>query len=659
MIVSGRLTFDNRGESTSIALVGHHNVGKSVLFSRLTGRQAISANYPGTTVEIARGPARFRPLINILDTPGVITLPPVTEDEQATERILLEEPLRAIVQVGDAKNLRRTLLLTIQLLEMGVPMLLVLNMIDEAEARGVSTDKAALQEKLEVPVIETIATLGQGLDNLTALLQTDDFWSSDFHLDYPESIEDEIKSLDKFLPEGPISRRSVSLAWLSEDPVVEDWLGGLLDEEILRTLILHRRSLQERYRSPVSTLILETRLQFIDRLLTAVQSSGGRSGTGLMARLGRLAIHPVWGLLIMAGILLALYWFVGVLGAGIMVDFFETRIFGEFINPRLVSFVENTVPIPLVADFLVGKFGLWTMGVTYAFALILPIVTTFFLAFGVLEDTGYLPRLAVLTNRLFRAIGLNGKAVVPMVLGLGCVTMATLSTRVLETKRERLLAIILLALAIPCSAQLGVILGMLATTSFSAVMIWAMVMFGVVLAVGWLSSHLIPGSRSSLLVELPPMRAPALSPLLIKTLARLEWYLKEVIPIFLLGTALLFLLDLTGILDRAILLGKPLVVNWLGLPPEASAAFLMGFLRRDFGATGLFVMNTQGLLAARQIVVAMVTITLFIPCFASVLMIARERSYKTAVALTVLIFPLAFLIGGGLNQILSFTGWGS
>lgn len=180
----------------------------------------------------------------------------------------------------------------------------------------------------------------------------------------------------------------------------------------------------------------------------------------------------------------------------------------------------------------------------------------------------------------------------------------------------------------------------------------------VLLAVGWLAARLMPGERTKLLVELPPMRMPVFSNVVVKTLARIEWYVKEVVPLFLLGTALLFILDRTGILNQIIRLGEPLVAGWLGLPPEASAAFLVGFLRRDFGATGLFVMQSEGLLSPIQIVVAMVTITLFIPCLASLLMIAKERSWRTAGAMVVLIMPLAFIIGGLLYRFLFTIGWG-
>jgi ferrous iron transport protein B len=385
--------------------------------------------------------------------------------------------------------------------------------------------------------------------------------------------------------------------------------------------------------------------------------TSGEGWRGFSAALGQLTTHPVWGVLILMIVLYALYWFVGIFGAGLLVGLLENHLFGEILNPAITSWVNRAIPIPLVANFLVGEYGQWTMGMTYALALILPIVTTFFLAFGMMEDSGYLPRLAALSNRLFQMLGLNGKAVLPMVLGLGCVTMATLTTRVLESKRERVLVTLLLALAVPCSAQLGVVMGMLAGISLTATLIWGSVVLVVLLAVGWLAAHLMPGERTQLLVELPPLRWPMFSNVLLKTLARLEWYAKEVIPLFLLGTALMFLLDQTGLLAILIHAGEPLVQGWLGLPAQTSAAFLMGFLRRDFGATGLYAMQKQGLLTPVQVVVAMVTITLFIPCIASVMMIVKERGWRTAAEMMLTIIPLAFLTGGLLDRVLLFIRW--
>jgi ferrous iron transport protein B len=361
----------------------------------------------------------------------------------------------------------------------------------------------------------------------------------------------------------------------------------------------------------------------------------------------------------LAGVLYALYWFVGVFGAGMLVGLLEGKLFGQILNPLLITWAEKNIPFPLLVELFFGPYGLWTMGMTYALALILPIVTTFFLAFGIMEDSGYLPRLAALSNRLFEKMGLNGKAVLPIVLGLGCVTMATLTTRVMESKRERFLVTLLLALAVPCSAQLGIVMGMLAGISLGAVMIWGGVVMLVLATVGWLAARLVSGERTPLLVELPPLRLPQVSNVLLKTRARLEWYIKEVVPLFLAGTALMFILSKTGLLQWLEKAGEPLVTGWLGLPAQTSAAFLMGFLRRDFGATGLFAMQSQGLLSPVQVVVAMVTITLFIPCIASVLMIAKERGWRTALGMFVLIIPLALLVGGVLNQVLSLLKWGA
>jgi ferrous iron transport protein B len=645
-----------------IALVGHPNVGKSVIFQRLTGQHAAVSNYPGTTVEIMRGAVRQLPGVIVVDTPGVITFPPHSDDEQVTEKVLLNENLRAIIQVGDAKNLRRTLLLTVQLAEMGLPMALALNMMDEAQSLGVEINHDMLSNSLGLPVVPTTAIRGLGVDELVERLQASQ--AAQLRISYPPKIE---SALDRMLAclahslpaAGQIDRRAITLLWLSGDITSEDWLREHLTRESFQTLTEMRASLQADLNEPLSALIQKTRLDFVEKLAAAVLVEKGKTGAGFAEHLGRWSTDPVWGVFILAAVMYALYWFVGVFGAGILVGFLENHLFGEVINPAVTGFVARLVPVRMVSDFLVGPYGLWTMGITYALALILPIVTTFFLAFGILEDSGYLPRLAALSNRLFQALGLNGKAVLPMVLGLGCVTMATVTTRVLENRRERFLVTLLLALAVPCSAQLGVVMGMLAGVSFSATLIWLGVVFLVLLAIGWLAARFVPGERSELLVELPPMRLPEASNVLLKTLARLEWYIKEVVPLFLLGAALMFVMDKSGALAWLSRAGEPLVTGWLGLPPQASAAFLMGFLRRDFGATGLFVMQSHGLLTSVQVVVAMVTITLFIPCIASVLMIAKERGWKTALGMIGLILPLAFLVGGVLNRILLLLGWGA
>jgi ferrous iron transport protein B len=639
----------------SIALVGHPNVGKSVLFQRLTGQRTTVSNYPGTTVEIARSAFRDLPDTVLVDTPGVIAFPPRSDDERVTEQLLFSEPLKAILQVGDAKNLRRTLLFTVQLAEMGVPMALALNMIDEADARGVSLQHEILSNRLGLPVIPTTAIRGKGVPEIRSAMKS--VAAPELAIEYPQVIEEALAEMLLHIPAAPISTHALALLWLSNDPVCETWLRQNAGSGCVEALHRIRARAQEIASLPLAEMIQQTRLSYVRQLTNAAMSESGSSWRGLSARLGSLTTHPLWGVPILLAVLYGMYWFVGIFGAGTLVGLLEETLFGEWLNPWFAGLVETWIPSTLIAEFIVGEYGLWTMGMTYALALILPIVSTFFLAFGILEDSGYLPRLSALSNRLFSAIGLNGKAVLPMVLGLGCVTMGTLTTRVLESKRERLLTTLLLALAVPCSAQLGVVMGMLGSISLAATLVWGGIVMLVLLAVGWLAAQLVPGERTRLLVELPPLRWPVLSNVILKTLARLEWYIKEVVPLFLIGTAILFLLDKTSLLTVIADLGKPLVSGWLGLPPEVSAYFLMGFLRRDFGATGLFIMQGQGLLNPAQVIVAMVTITLFIPCVASVMMISKERSKRATLGIVLLVFTLAFLVGGLVYRGLILFGW--
>jgi ferrous iron transport protein B len=639
----------------SIALIGQPNVGKSVIFQHLTGTYVTVANYPGTTVELARGSAKDLSETSVIDTPGILTFPSRTEDEQVAVQVLFNEPLSGIIQVGDAKNIRRTLLLTLQLVELGIPLTLALNMMDEADQLRVSTDVGSLQKRLGVRVVPTIAVKKVGVGRLMGSLNGSG--NTSFQVGYPEEIESAIDDLECILPKGPFSGRALALFWLTQDPQAEAWIEQHARSETLKALRDHRDDLARSLGQDPTAVIQKTRFDQVNDLVQQIQHTEGQAAAGPGTVLGNLSIHPLWGIPILALVLLGLYLFVGVFGAGTLVDVLERRLFGEIINPWLTGLVEKLLPVPVLTNLLVGEYGLWTMGITYAIALIFPIVLTFFLAFGLLEDSGYLPRISVLTNRLFRFMGLNGKAVLPMILGLGCVTMATLTTRIMENKRDRLLVILLLALAIPCSAQLGVVMGMLASISFTATLIWLFVILLILLAVGWLAAKVIPGERTSLLLELPPLRLPSLDNVLLKTFARLEWYIREVIPLFLLGTAILFAMSQFGLIKLLEDFSRPLVTDWLGLPPETAAAFLLGFLRRDFGATGLFVMEAQGGLTPIQVVVSMVTITLFIPCIASIFMIAKTRGWRTSLLMACFIFPLAFTIGGVLSRFLEATQW--
>ena len=631
----------------TLALVGHPNVGKSVLFHRLTGTYVTVSNYPGTTVEVSRATPRFDREASLLDTPGVLALPSRSDDERATMRALLNEDMRTLIQVGDAKNLRRTLNLTALLAELGVPMVMALNMTDEAKARGVTVDAGALAEALGVPVVATVATGGEGVAALTDALAHAAVPAP--LLRYDPVLERDIARVEQLIlancPHPRLAARGLAILAIGRDQEVADWLAAQPGSAELRAALAELTAPTGRDTLPAR--LARERGGAAEALARTVTQQAACKDRTLSMLLGRTAVHRLWGWPMLLGVLYLVYLFVGDFGASTLVGLLEEDFFGEVLNPAVTDFVRGHIATPWLADLIVGDYGLWTMGMTYALALILPIVTTFFLAFGVLEDSGYFSRLSVIANRMFAAIGLNGRAVLPMVLGLGCVTMATLTTRILHTPRERLITIYLMALAIPCSAQLGVVLGLLGGISVAATVIWVACIVGVLLFTGWLASKVVPGKRVPLITELPPMRMPVLGNVLKKTGGRLKWYLIEVIPLFLIGTLIMFGLDRSGALPWIIEAGKPLVVGWLGLPPEASAAFVMGFLRRDFGATGLFAMADS--LSPIQAVVGMITITLFIPCFASLMMMVKEQGTKTAMAMVGMIVPFAFLIGGLFN----------
>jgi ferrous iron transport protein B len=569
-----------RSHPLRLVLVGNPNVGKSVIFGCLTGRYATVSNYPGTTVGVTRGRATVgAEVCDVTDSPGVNALDGVlSEDEHVTRRLLANGEADVVIQVADARNLRRTLMLTAQVAAFHVPMVLVLNMVDEARRRGVDVDAARLADELGVPVVETVAIEGTGIADLREALP----------LAAPARV--------------PFEASRDHAAWAHE-------VAG--------------------------------------RLRRVRPAAIGRFQEGL----SRAVRQPLTGLPILAVVLYLVYLFVGVFGAQTLVNLIEHGLFQQYINPAAIAIVNRTVPFAVVRDFLVGQYGLITMGLTYSIAIVLPVVATFFLVFGWLEDSGYIPRLAIFSDRIFRAMGLNGKAVLPMVLGLGCDTMATMTTRILGTPKERLIAVLLLALGIPCSAQLATIMGILGGISFAALL----TLFGVVLAqlflVGFLAARVLPGQRSDFILELPPLRLPVMRNLATKTALRIRWYLWEAVPLFLIGTALLFVLDLTGALKLVVAAGRPIVTGLLGLPPDAAQVFVMGFLRRDYGAAGLFQMAHAGRLTGAQSVVALTVMTLFVPCVANFLMIIREQGTKAGLAILTFVTVVAVSTGAGLQYV--------
>jgi ferrous iron transport protein B len=449
----------------------------------------------------------------------------------------------------------------------------------------------------------------------------------------------------------PLSPRAVAVLLLAGDRDIEALVRigeGNRSEEILA---LAQGAVQQG-RLPIASRLAASRAAAARRLLEGVVNEEGSRKVTVGERLSRAMISPATGIPLLILTLAGLYLFVGVLGAQVLVGWLEEGIFGRLVNPAIVRLVEAVVPWQAGRDLLAGPYGVLTLGLRYSVAIILPIVGTFFLAFSLIEDSGYLPRLAMLIDHLFKRIGLNGRAVIPMVLGFGCDTMATLVTRTLESRRERAIATLLLALAIPCSAQLGVILAMLAPHP-GGLAIWIAVVAGVFLLVGFLAAQLMPGERPAFSIEFPPLRVPRLANVAVKTLTRMEWYLREVIPVFLLASLLIWLGEMTGVFPWMLeVLRGP--IEALGLPEEAAVSFLFGFFRRDYGAAGLYDLRSQ--MTGVQVTVAAVTLTLFLPCIAQFSVMWKERGWKSALAIAAFIFPFAFLVGWLLSQALVGLG---
>jgi ferrous iron transport protein B len=630
-----------------IAIFGSPNVGKSVLFGRLTGTYVIVSNYPGTTVEVSRAKGLIgKETFEVIDTPGMYSYLPVTEEERVARSILLNEKPDLILHVVDAKNLERMLPFTMQLLETGLPLLLVLNIIDEAEKLGIQFDLSMLRKKLGIPVVATVSTTGQGIDILKEEIvkKLDGPYCSPLIFEYEEPMESLMKELQsEFQGIYEVQKRSLAALLLQGDPEI----GAQVKErekDYGRIASLVEKA-EGRFPHPISYELALQRQRISSRIVHgAAHLLEKRSKPDWVEWLSRSMIYPWTGIPILLLILYyGIYWFVGNFGAGTLVDFLEGTIFEETINPWITGFITSILPWEVFQDLLVGEYGAITLGVRYAVALILPIVTTFFFVFSILEDTGYLPRLSLLIDRVFKAIGLTGRAVIPMVLGLGCDTMATMVTRTLPTFRERIIATLLLALAVPCSAQLGVILALFEGNP-AGLWIWLGTIAAVFLIVGFLSSKVMPGEKPSFYMEIPPLRLPKASNVLVKTYSRVHWYFKEIFPLFLLASLFIWLGQITGLFDLLVKLFE-YPIRALGLPDKAAVSFLFGFFRRDYGVAGFYDMKKAGLLTGNQLVVAAVTLTLFVPCVAQLLMNIKERGMKIGFGLS--LFVLFFSFGAG------------
>lgn len=646
-----------------VVLAGNPNVGKSAIFNALTGLNAEVSNYPGTTIDVSHGHlAEHR----LTDTPGIYGVSSFNDEERIARGIIVDADL--IVNVVSALSLDRDLFLTLQLIELGKPMVVVINQWDEAEALKLAIDKEKLSTELGVPVISTVAILGRGID--------------DIHKSVPYAVPGNCSpDVEQLL--APYSRQGMrqELALLA--------LEG--DEPSATVLGINPTNLQSH--------IYQLRRKRVDEIFHRVVTSTG-STQSISAKFGRFLIDPVFGsVAALCVCYLVFYQLLGVFVAGTVVNYTEKEGLKTFYEPAIRRAAANVFPTKVVVghqqfefpagtladpgrtqtldlllqtakadsvqyDFwfyhnalsalgtaLVGEYGVLTLTVTYLLGLLMPLVLAFYFALALLEDSGYLPRLAVIVDRWLNKIGLNGRAVIPLILGLGCVTMATVTTRLLSTNREKIIATALLGIAIPCSAQLGIVSGALAKVGgFLPWIVYGTVVGGMLGLTGLLLHKLMPGNSQPLLIDLPPMRLPRASNVLKKTWSKSWNFMQESVPMFCLAGLVVSVAQVTGVLTLIIKALEPLTVSLLQLPadPRVPTTFVLGIVRRDFAAFGL----TDVSLTAVQAVVAMIVITLFVPCIATVGVMIKERGAKIALSIWIGSWLLAFVIGGLLARLL-------
>ncbi|HEY9679930.1 MAG TPA: ferrous iron transporter B [Drouetiella sp.] len=646
-----------------IALAGNPNVGKSVIFNALTGLSADVSNYPGTTIDVSRGKLGD---YDIADTPGVYGVSSFNDEERAARLMILEADV--IVNVVSALSLDRDLFLSLQLIEMGKPVLLVINQWDEAERRGMQIDTALLSDMLGVPVLHCVAVRKEGIEEIRKNID---------NATVGKISEDLLPILQPLLDQGIDQAHALLIAEGDEVSATKCGVSALT----------HRSAIYGSRRMLANDLVQECVKQ-------------EERSINFSVKLGRFLLHPIWGSLISFAVCyLIFYQLLGVLIAGQLVDLTEKKIMKVYYEPVVRRLAANVFPstitaneqtfefpngtlanptearsldtaisktevadlkfnfwpsasiLSVIGNVLVGEYGLITLTVTYLLGLLFPLVIGFYLGLSILEDSGYLPRLAVLVDRMMNKIGLNGRAIIPLILGLGCVTMATITTRLLSTKREKMIATALLGIAIPCSAQLGVVSGTLARVGGGyAWAVYLTIVMSILAITGLLLNMVMPGKSGGLILDLPPMRMPRADNVLKKTWTKSWNFLQDATPAFFIAGFAVTIAQMTGILDAFIKLLQPITVSLLNLPndPRIATTFILGIVRRDFASFGL----TEVPLNAVQAVTAMIVITLFVPCIATVGVMTKERGPKVAFTIWFGSWACAFVIGGAIARLL-------
>ncbi|MBF0620157.1 MAG: ferrous iron transporter B [Candidatus Omnitrophica bacterium] len=637
----------NSGAVKKVAIVGLPNTGKSQVFNNLTGDYAIVANYPRTTIEVKRTVARIHgQSYEIIDTPSLHSFYIHSEEEKEVRDMLFSERPDMIVQCIDASRYKQSLLLTADLLELERPMVIVLNAVDESARKGVWFDRAELERLLGVPVIETVAIRGVGKEELKKAIAN--ARKSQAVVSYGHRIESALVELAAKLPFELEFKHKIAGLLLLDDSFIGQYLEHRISLTELAQVRDEASKLRREIKANVRHVINAKRSEWGEEVAARVVRLKEVATSGFSQHLAYASRHPVYGIPVFLCFVAFVY--VSVVNvSGIINNFLEA-----WLVAPVVKFITAFSLPPFWNELLIGNHGLLTLGIFNAICTVLPILSVFFFVFALFEDSGYMTNFSVFSKRAFEKIGVTAKAVTSLVLGFGCKTMATLNTKGLGRK-EKIIAVTLIAFAIPCSAQLGIslaILGKLGTSAF-LIAFGTLILFEIV--AGILLNTIIKDDGDDAFIEaIPPMRIPDMKGVCVKTYYRIVSFLQESVPIFFMSAAVLFALEKAGFLNVMKQALSPLIVGWLGLPGNIIDVFILALARRE-AAAGMILKMVEGgsLNYVQSIVAVLVTATSF-PCFANIVAIRKEMGLKTVIVMTALICIASVILAGAFRLVLIF-----
>jgi ferrous iron transport protein B len=627
----------------TIALAGNANVGKSVIFNELTHSNQIIGNWPGKTVERAEGKLHFEGHdIEVIDLPGIYSFSTYSMEEIVSREYIAFEKPDVVINVVDASVLERNLFFTIQLKELEVPMVVCVNQVDIAKQKGIIIDTEKLKAALGVPVVATVAIRGEGLHELmTAATEVAFNKSKDkiTTIEYGAEVENRVKKLNNLIESKNLKlgypSRWVAIKLLENDPEIRK-LAESISMDIVNSAYDLAREIENIHKEPSFSVIASERYYFANQFAHGAQLQSEIKIT-FSEKLDKLVTHRILGYFISAlviGGLLLWTFIVGSFFSGLLSEAFS---FFQPVNPQISG--------PIVTILWNGAFGGIVAGVT----LVLPFVIPFYLMLSMIENSGILTRVAFMMDSAMHKIGLHGKALIPMILGYGCNVPAIESTRILETRRERLLAAFAITFA-PCAARTIVILGLVAV--FVSVW-WALTLYVIDIVVmfmlGRIALKVVPGETSGLIMEMHTFKVPSLSVAGKQTWSRTKSLIYLVFPVYIIGSAIIQALFALGLLTPVANFLAPITVVWLGLPVFAGVVLIFGAVRKEFTLlmlVALFGTNLAAVLTSIQFIILALVSMLFIPCLATLTILYREFGWKATGTIAFANILTAILVGG-------------